>query len=346
MQAAPGDVAEMLISSQGEMQAGDRQARLEYIRERYGLDAPVGVQYVRWLHKISPVGVFSEADDGIDGWGVPVGKTEEGDTRRLGFKEPDLGHSFIKNRPVLDLISESLPITILLNALALPVVYLLAVVSGVYAGRRRAGVFDVTSGLLMLVLWSIPTIWAGTMLQGFLANRNFLSLFPTSGLHGLNADHMPFLPRWGEAGFQPGWLLDAVWHMVLPVACLGYTAYAFMGKLARSAVLENIHSDYVRTARSKGLEEKYVLWRHAFRNSLLPLITVAAFIIPGMLSGSIVVEYIFSIHGMGRMAIEAIKFKDQEVVMAITLITGLLSLLAFLIADVMYALADPRVAYD
>ena len=148
------------------------------------------------------------------------------------------------------------------------------------------------------------------------------------------------------AGNERGWLIDMQWHLVLPVVCLAYGSFAFMSKLARGSVLENITADYVRTARAKGLQPKDVLWRHAFRNSLLPLITVAAFIIPGMLGGSIVVEYIFGINGMGKLTISSIEFKDQEVVMAVTLISGVLTLIAYLIADLLYAVADPRVTYE
>src|SRR5690606_36876695 len=135
-------------------------------------------------------------------------------------------------------------------------------------------------------LWSIPTIWAGTMLQGMLANEQYVRWFPTTGLHALNADAMPFFPRWTDAGFDRGYLLDALWHLVLPVICLAYTSLAFTSKLSRGAVLEVLSSDYIRTARAKGLPASDVLWRHAFRNSLLPLITVAAFIIPGLIGGS------------------------------------------------------------
>lgn len=418
MSAAPGDVAEMLISREGEMKAGDRAARVEYIKQRYGLDDPAMVQYFRWLHRISPLGVYeSEGDDAVWGIGLSVGEDEEGNNKRLGLKMPDFGHSFIHHRPVTSLLAEALPITLLLNILSLPGIYFLAVVSGVYAAYKRSGTFDVVSGAIMLALWSIPTIWAGVMLQGFLANTNFLHWFPTFGLHDTQSDQMPYLPSagafWQTVGFvlhvmfwsvavcaamasafslfrvivaairnraiadptrtlilsllvmfvcvflakvgwfsgqmpeqNRGWLLDMGWHLVLPVVCLAYGSLAFMSKLSRSSVLENITADYVRTARAKGLKPNHVLWRHAFRNSLLPMITVGAFLVPGMLGGSIVVEVIFSINGMGKLLVSSIEFKDQEVVMAGTLIGGVLTLIAYLLADLLYAVADPRVTYE
>lgn len=368
MAAAPGDVAELLISREGEMRAGDRQARLEYIRQRFGLDQPAPVQYLRWLNKVSPLGfwtVSSEPTSAGDvlrsfrgspsispapsrggGWGIPLGRDREGRWRYFGLKAPDLGHSFVKNRPVLDLIAQALPVTLLLNLISTPLIYFLAIFSGVYAARYRGRWFDTISGLVLLALWSVPTIWAGVLLQGFLANRQYLQWFPSTGLHDLRAETMPFLPHWSAEGFSPGWLGDLIWHLVLPVICLSYGGLAFLAKLSRSAVLENLQADFVRTARAKGLADRQVLWQHAFRNSLLPLITVAAHIIPGLLAGSVIVETIFSIPGMGKLIVDAIGFKDQEVVMAVTLVSGILTLLAYLLADFLYALADPRVSYE
>lgn len=348
MKAAPGDVTQMLVSNQGEMTPGDRQARVEYIRKRYGLDLPVYVQYFRWLHQVSPVGVFTE--DETSGVGLAVGQVAEGEnagsTRRFGLKVPDLGHSFVRNRPVLALVGEALPTTIILNLLSLPMVYVLAITSGVYAAKHRGRAFDKITGLGFIMLWSVPGIWAGVMLQGYLANSEYFQIFPASNLHDLRADEMRFLPHWGGEGFQRGWLLDFLWHLCLPVICLSYGSFAFMSKLSRGAVLENLVADYVRTARAKGVGAQSVLWRHAFRNSLLPLITVAALVIPGMLGGSIVVEFIFGLEGMGKLMISSIEFKDQEVVMADTLIIAMIALAAFLLADVCYAIADPRISYE
>lgn len=147
-------------------------------------------------------------------------------------------------------------------------------------------------------------------------------------------------------GFVRGFFLDRSWHLILPIICLTYGGFAFLTKLTRTAVLENLLADYARTARAKGVSESDVLWRHVFRNSLLPLITVSATLLPGLLGGSVIVESIFSIDGMGKLAIEAVKGRDRELVLSITLISGVLTLVGYLIADLCYALADPRVSYD
>ena len=450
MAAAPGSTVDMIMSKEGEMQAGDRRARLRYFERRYGLGRPLIVQYGRWLNKVSPIGfrtsdekLFDEAEqqearqvlagavpeahrqvsfetvrtvaqfrnsplpatasafaasmkdnpraalelareleidlleqapgseasernrerwkitealrhaEGPEAWPAAAAFLEEevvGKTRvmfsRPAFKAPDLGESFYHNRPVWDLIGDALPITVLLNVMSVPLVYFMSIVMGVYAARHQGKAFDIGSGVSLLALWSIPTIWAGVMLRGFLANEQYFQWFPVSGLHDLNADTMRFLPHVGDGGWQSGWLLDSFWHLVLPLVCLSYTGFAFLAKLSRGSVLENLRADFVRTARAKGVQGSDVLWHHVFRNSLLPLITVAAFVIPGLLGGSVIVERIFTIKGMGNLVIEAIYNKDQEVVMAITLISGILSMVAFLIADLLYTVADPRVSYE
>ena len=346
MKSAPGDVSQMLLSREGEMRAGDRAVRVAYIKKRYGLDVPAIVQYGRWLNAVSPVGKWTDDGESPAGWGFKTGLDEQKHATYFGLKVPDLGHSFVKNRPVLALIGEALPVTLLLNLVSIPLIYLIAIATGVYAGRYRGGLFDNVSGAVLLALWAIPTIWAGVMLQGFLANQQFVQAFPTSGLHDLGADSMRFLPHFAAAGFEPGWLFDSLWHLALPVIVLSYGGFAVLAKLNRGSIMENLRADFVRTARAKGVDESAVLWHHVFRNSLLPLITVAAHILPGLLAGSVIVERIFSIPGMGKLIVEAIEFKDQELVMAETLAVGLLSMVAFLLADVLYAVADPRVSYE
>jgi peptide/nickel transport system permease protein len=133
---------------------------------------------------------------------------------------------------------------------------------------------------------------------------------------------------------------------VLPVIALSYGGLAFLAKLTRSSLLENLAADYARTARAKGVDEESVLWRHVFRNSLLPLITVSATLLPSLLAGSVIVESIFSIDGMGKLAVEAVQTRDRELVLSVTLISGLLTLVGYLLADIAYAIVDPRVSYD
>ena len=347
MALSPGGVSASLEAMTQNMRPEEAAALRDYYNERYGLDDPYLVQYFRWLNKVSPVGVWetaSAADDG--GVGVSIGQTEEGETRLVGFKTPDLGTSYTRGRSVSSIIGDTLPITVILNLLAIPIIYITAIVTGIYAGQHRGRFFDIFSSVILLGLWSIPVMWAGVMLIGLLANQDFLYWFPTGGVHDTLAPQMPFLPRWTDAGFERGWLLDALWHLVLPVVCLAYGGMAFLAKLMRASVLENLSADFVRTARAKGVNEHDILWRHVLRNSLLPLITIAAALLPAMLSGSLIIENIFSINGMGKLMIDAIKQRDREIVLSVTFVVSIISLISLIIRDICYALADPRVSFE
>jgi ABC-type dipeptide/oligopeptide/nickel transport system permease component len=162
---------------------------------------------------------------------------------------------------------------------------------------------------------------------------------------------MTFLPSFvagpdGSSTFSAGYLLDTLWHLALPVACLVYTGFAVLAKQTRAAMLDNFNQDYVRTAKAKGVPSRVVLMRHVFRNSLLPLITMFVTIFPAMLAGSVIVEKIFSIPGMGSLILEAINLRDRELILANTFMIAVVNLLALLLADILYAFADPRISYD
>jgi peptide/nickel transport system permease protein len=261
---------------------------------------------------------------------------------------PDFGESFSRQRPVLDLILEALPVTLMLNLIAIPVIYLIAVPSGILAAVRRGSLFDTLSGALLVALWSIPVVWAGVLFQGFLANEQYLGWFPVATLSTPGSEDWTFLPagNFFTDWSQRGYLIDTLWHVVLPVTCLVYAGFAILSKQTRAAMLDNFNADYVRTAKAKGVAPNDVVFRHVFRNSLLPIITLFATVFPAMLAGSVVVESIFSIPGMGSLVLEAINLRDREVILANTLMIGGVNLLGLLLADILYALADPRITYS
>ncbi|MDA0803259.1 MAG: ABC transporter permease [Planctomycetota bacterium] len=259
---------------------------------------------------------------------------------------PDLGTAFSKGRPVADLILDALPVTLLLNAIAIPIIYLIAVPTGILAAARRGKWFDTLSGATFVAMWSIPTVWAGVLMIGYLADKKFLGWFPVAGLHAKNADSMPFLPSWAGGSFEMGYVLDTLWHIALPVACLAYGGFAVLAKQTRAAMLDNANMDFVRTAKAKGVPSRDVQIYHIFRNSLLPLITMFVAIFPAMLAGSLIVEKIFSVPGMGSLMLEAINLRDRELILANTFMVGMVNLLALLLADILYAFADPRVSFD
>ena len=359
---APGKPGQMLLDQAGNMRADERATLMAYLNQRYGLDRPAYIQYLRWLNNISPIGfktwhlddpevkaaLARAAAEPRDAKGKPARpKPSAGDVRldRPTIKWPDLGNSMAARRPVGPLILEALPVTITLQLIALPLAYTIALSLGVIAAKNRGQLADYGIGTALLGLWALPSMWVGVMLIGFLANSEWLQLFPAANIQSLNAPEMSFLPSF-QNGFSPGWLLDRLYHVVLPVLCLTYANFAFLTKLTRSALLDTLAADFVRTARAKGLPERVVLFRHAFRNSLLPLITVAASLLPAMITGSVIIETIFSIPGMGKLAIDSIRLKDQEAFLSITLISSLLTLTGYLLADIAYTIADPRVSYE
>lgn len=263
----------------------------------------------------------------------------------LHLAKPDLGTAFSRNRPVSELIADALPVTIMLNVVAFPIIYLIAVPSGMLAATYRGTWLDSGLGAGFIALWSFPTVLAGVLAIGFLANRDFLGWFPASGLKNIDSDQFLFLPRWTEAGFERGYLLDRMWHLVLPVACIVYAGFAVLSKQTRAAMLENFNADYVRTAKAKGVAPGDVVLRHVFRNSLIPLITLFVAIFPAMLAGSVVIERIFSIPGMGTLILQAITLRDRELILANAMMIAVVNMMALLLQDVLYALADPRVSY-
>jgi ABC-type dipeptide/oligopeptide/nickel transport system permease component len=332
MALSPGGVGGNDLDENGAMKPEEARRQQEYLNKRFGLDKPLPVQYFRWLDHVSPIG-FASADDGSMG-------------RFKFLKMPDLGYSYSKGRPVVDLVAEALPVTLLLNVIAIPITYTVSILTGIYAARRRGGLVDVTSASIFMALWSIPVILGGVLLIGFLASRKYIYLFPTSGLHDTLADTMTFLPTHTAAGWQPGWLLDSCWHLTLPIVCLTYAGFAFTSRLTRASMLENLASDFARTAKAKGVAARVVLFRHVFRNSLIPLITSSAGILPSLLGGALITESIFSLHGMGFLMLEAVRAHDRELVLDQALVVGGLGLLSYLIADVLYVVADPRVSYE
>lgn len=262
------------------------------------------------------------------------------------LSKPDLGRSFTKSRPVADLILEALPVTILLNLIALPLIYFVAIPSGMLAAVRSGGIFDRASGSFYIALWSFPIPLAGVLMIGYLANHDYLlGLFPASGLHSADSGSFTYLPWRGESGWEPGYVLDMMWHVCLPVVCLVYGGFAVLSKQTRAAMLDNFNMDYVRTAKAKGVAYKDIVFRHVFRNSLLPLITMFVSIFPAMLAGSVVIEKIFTIPGMGQLTLNSIYLKDRELLLANTMMIAAVNLLALLLADILYSLADPRISY-
>jgi peptide/nickel transport system permease protein len=241
----------------------------------------------------------------------------------------DFGDSFVDRRPVARRIAEALPYTLALNGLALLLTLGIAVPLGVEAGGRPEGALDRTAGTVLFALYSIPSFWAALLLQTLFSVK--LRWLP---LYGVVSDSAPA----GLAG-----LSDRLAHLILPVTCLTYGSLAFYTRLVRAGVAEARASDYVLAARARGLSRRGALWKHAFPNALLPLITLLGLVLPGLLSGSVIIERMFAWPGLGRLYFDSILSRDYPVVLALSLLGAVATLMVTLAADIAYALADPRV---
>ncbi len=248
----------------------------------------------------------------------------------------DFGFSYKDHRNVWDKISERLPITIQLNIISIFLVYLIAIPCGIYSSTHAESVPDKILTLGFFILYSLPSFWVAVLLIMLFGGGDFWDVFPVYGISSVGSETMGLLP----------WLLDRLWHLVLPVACLTYGGLAYLSRLTRASMLEVIREDYVRTARAKGLSEHVVIFKHAFRNALLPLITLFAFLLPSMFGGSVIIESIFSVPGMGQLGFEAVLSRDYPVIMAITTISAFLTLAGLLISDILYAALDPRIKLE
>ena len=244
----------------------------------------------------------------------------------------DLGRSFSSdNRPVLDKIKERMPITLSLNIIALVLEFGLAIPIGVLAAVYRDTWLDKGITVFVFLGFAVPTFWLALLLMYFFGVK--LNWLPISGLHTLGYESYSWLGR----------IWDLAKHLVLPVAVASFGSLAGVSRYMRSAMLGVIDQDYITTARAKGLPERVVIWKHAFRNALLPLITLAGFSIPGLIGGSVIFETIFAIPGMGQLFYQGVMSRDYPVVMGILVIGAGLTLIGNLIADVSYAVADPRI---
>ena len=244
----------------------------------------------------------------------------------------DLGKSFATDRrPVADKIMERLPITIILNILSMLMILAVAIPLGVLSAVHQDSWFDRVVSVFVFIGFAIPTFWLALLLMIFFGVD--LGWLPISGIRSLNYEYL--------APGAAGW--DLVKHLILPVGISAFGGLAGLSRYMRANMLEVIRQDYIMTARAKGLSEFQVVYKHALRNALLPVITILGLSIPGLIGGSVIFETIFAIPGMGQLFYMSVMARDYPTIMGILFIGAVLTLLGNLIADVAYAVADPRI---
>ena len=246
----------------------------------------------------------------------------------------DLGRSISQNnRPVAELIASRVPATLVLSVSSLVLTYLLSIPIGLWATVRADTAAERTVSALLYMLYSMPSFVAALFLQILFAVKlGWLPLF------GMTSDDFDTLSTVGQA-----W--DIFQHAAMPIACFTYGSLAYYSRFIRANMQEVVRQDYIRTARAKGVGPVSLILHHAFRNTLIPLVTLIGLTLPSLLSGAVILEQIFTWPGMGRLYFEAIGRRDYDTVMGLTLMFAVLTLLGQLLADVLYACVDPRVTY-
>jgi len=301
MQAAPGGPENMLL--QGEDATIDA-TKLEALREQWGLNDPIPVQYARWLGNL--------------------------------FKG-DFGYSYFQRRPVAAIIGGALPNTLRLSIISFTMIYAIAIPLGIVSAVKQYSKFDYIVTGLAFAGQAAPSYWIGLLLIYFVAMKSG-GVIPTNGIATTGVNFETY-----------GWfsvILDRLKYMLLPLTVMIFGGLTGLTRYMRSQMLEVLKEDYTRTARAKGLSEKVVIYKHALRNAVLPIITTSAGILSGLVGGAVILENVFSWPGLGRVSLEAVNSRDYMVSMAVLLMGGLLNLIGYLLVDIVYVMVDPRIKYD
>ncbi|HKX45337.1 MAG TPA: ABC transporter permease, partial [Planctomycetota bacterium] len=275
----------------------------------------------RWFAWYYANGGYRVANSGERPWG--------------GLLALDLGREMQTNMPVVEELGRRLMVTVPLSLVAVFLTYLVAIPLGVFSVRRQGSLADNVVTVVLFVLYSVPSFWAGLMLI-LVFGATGLDLLPVLGLTSKNyAD----LGQWERV-----W--DVLLHCILPVVTLAYGGIAYVARQMRAGMLDVIRQDYIRTARAKGLSETVVVYKHALRNSLIPIITLLASILPLLISGSIIVEKVFNVPGMGDYAFDGLLNRDFYIIMATTIFVGVMTQIGILLSDLTYSIVDPRIRHE
>lgn len=291
---APGDLADVLA---GEAGAATPEF-MQQLRESYGLDQPFLVQLWNYLTRIGQL---------------------------------DFGFSFRQNAPVLQVLLEHLPATLLLMCASLSLAFLLGIGCGVLASRKPNGWLDNLLSTGALLAYATPLFWLGLMLIVLFSVR--LDWLPSSGMVEIGAVY---------AGWQ-AYVVDIARHLVLPATTLALFYMAVFTRMTRASMIEVYSLDFVRTARAKGISERRLVWRHVFRNAILPVLTSLGMQVGALLGGSVVVETVFGWPGLGRLSFEALVRRDLNLLLGVLFISSVLVIIVNLFVDLLYSRLDPRI---
>ena len=315
LRLAPGDPAALRFADPTQAPSPRSLEAIARFREAHLLDRPLPVQFLQYL------GPFDLSPRGHEWFGG------SGEHRWNGLLAFDLGHEYL--RPSVSIgaeLARRVAVTLPLALVSALLAFVLAVPLGIAQALRRGGAFDVLASLLTLTLYATPAFWGALLL---------LAAFGPAGLG--------WFPVMGSSAFET--LGGAVRHSVLPVACMSYGALAWVSRQMRTAVLETVRQDYVLAARARGLPERALVVRHVVRNSLFPALTLVGQVLPWLVGGSLVVETVFEIPGMGKYAFDSLERREYDAVAACVLVSGVMTLAGLALSDFLYERLDPRLRH-
>ena len=247
----------------------------------------------------------------------------------------DFGESFSYQRPVIQVIFDKLPVSLSFGIMSLILIYSISIPVGIAKAVSDGGLYDVWSSVVLMVAYSIPPLILGILMRVYLAGGQFMDILPLGELYSDNYFEMDF---WGKVS-------DRVQHFIMPLTCYVMSQFTVRTLLMKNSLMEEIKLDYVRTARAKGLSERTVIYKHALRNALIPILTGLGYSLTLFFAGSIIIEQVFNIDGMGLLTYKSILSRDYNVIMALIFIQSVLSMIGRLISDITYMLVDPRIDF-
>jgi peptide/nickel transport system permease protein len=357
---SPGDPVNILVSSNsssGSIRAtGDIETQKNFWRKKLGLDLPLfyfsltklsepdtlyKIYNTEQLHEIKrklslnsgyknyfPKIVWHGFKNQYHQWlfGGPYSK---------GIIRGDFGISYVKKEPVILILKDKLAWSVFFSVISILLAYGISIPIGIRMAEKPNSRFTKFTRVTLFSLYSLPSFFVGVLLLMLFANPDIISIFPPSGIKPI------YGYEFNASLFSK--FIDSLPYMILPLICYTYSSLAFISRLTTTSIQEQLNHDYIKTARAKGLSDKKTLWKHALKNSALPLITVFSAVFPSIIGGSVIIESIFSIPGMGLETVNAIASRDYPLVIAVITISSLLTILSYLLADLLYAWVDPRI---
>jgi microcin C transport system permease protein len=248
----------------------------------------------------------------------------------------DFGESFTYRRPVIDVIMDKLPVSLSFGFCSLLLVYAISIPLGISKAVRDGSRLDLWSSVGLMVMYAIPPLILGVLMRVYLAGGQFLDILPLGELYSDNYLDLSF---WGKVG-------DRAKHFIMPLICYVVNSFTVLSMLMKNSLLEEVRLDYVRTARAKGLDERSVIYKHALRNALIPILTGLGSFLTVFFAGSIIIEQVFNLDGMGLLSYKSILSRDYNILMGLIFIQAVLSLVGRLISDITYVLVDPRIDFS